>query len=769
MRIKAGRNPAQTTTTTTLIKMLNRHLIPILLLLAFVSIASAQTLGEKQTVFCKVFSFTSNSVTFNWSNFSVQSTDVFRKEISGTRWTKLATLSENTVYTDYTISSGVEYEYKFEVNTNNDPPIAYGYLAFGIQVPQKTTRGNILVMVDNRFEESLAVELANLSRDLISDGWTPFFTYVNMNSSVPAVKSTIEAYDELYGVNSIYLIGHIPVPYSGNLFPDGHLDHRGAWPTDLYYSSDSRNWSDNSVNYTNNTRPANSNTLGDGKFDQSQIPAKSFASISRVDFYNLPTLDKDEETLLRNYLNEASKYKNARFQANNKAVYYDGFQTFDFSANAYRNFNSLVGIDSMQSGNTFSTLSSETMKWMYHCGPGTDTSVANSEGSTTISTLKNTNYKGIFSMVLGSYFADWNTEDNFMRSLLADGKMLNTCWVGRPHWFFHQMGLNTPISQSATYSITNGMQKSTEYAPFMNGGLNYSNLVHMNLLGDPTLRNNYTTPLDSFKATSTYNGSNQTLSLSWSSDKKHPNTTYDIYYSNGQGDPYVLLTSTQDTTASVEVTPYVYILYAKPVFLDTTLSGSYYNNSTGNFITINATGTGTKESDPLPVNLISFDVDVCENEHNLFWSTAQEADFIQFEVESSTDLNTWKLLSTVKGTNTSQVATYTFSNQQINLGNTYYRLKLVDLNGSHTHSEIRVAYAKSKYFNIYPNPTPTNRFQIQIADKQVDLDALKIYNQSGNLVDFSIDRNTNIVTLDYTSKGLYFIKMGLISKKLLVQ
>ena len=73
-------------------------------------------------------------------------------------------------------------------------------------------------------------------------------------------------------------------------------------------------------------------------------------------------------------------------------------------------------------------------------------------------------------MVLGSYFADWNTEDNFMRSLLADGKMLNTCWVGRPHWFFHQMGLNTPISQSATYSITNGMQKSTEYAPFLNGG-----------------------------------------------------------------------------------------------------------------------------------------------------------------------------------------------------------------------------------------------------------------------------------------------------------
>mgnify|MGYP000013517969 CR=1 FL=1 len=25
------------------------------------------------------------------------------------------------------------------------------------------------------------------------------------------------------------------MPYSGNIYPDGHTDHRGAWPADTYY------------------------------------------------------------------------------------------------------------------------------------------------------------------------------------------------------------------------------------------------------------------------------------------------------------------------------------------------------------------------------------------------------------------------------------------------------------------------------------------------------------------------------------------------------
>ena len=36
---------------------------------------------------------------------------------------------------------------------------------------------------------------------------------------------------------AVFLFGHVPVPYSGDIVPDGHYaDHQGAWPCDGYYA-----------------------------------------------------------------------------------------------------------------------------------------------------------------------------------------------------------------------------------------------------------------------------------------------------------------------------------------------------------------------------------------------------------------------------------------------------------------------------------------------------------------------------------------------------
>ncbi len=84
------------------------------------------------------------------------------------------------------------------------------------------------------------------------------------------------------------LFGNIPVPYSGNINPDGHDDHKGAWPTDYYYGEfDAGAWTDNLVNNDTASRVANRNIPGDGKFDQSQTPTPPELVVSRVDFSNL--------------------------------------------------------------------------------------------------------------------------------------------------------------------------------------------------------------------------------------------------------------------------------------------------------------------------------------------------------------------------------------------------------------------------------------------------------------------------------------------------
>ena len=61
-------------------------------------------------------------------------------------------------------------------------------------------------------------------------------------------------------------------------------------------------------------------------------------------------------------------------------------------------------------------------------------------GFATVSQLHNADYQGVFGMMLGSYFGDWNTQDNLMRSSVANGKLLTNVWAGRPNWFFHHMG-----------------------------------------------------------------------------------------------------------------------------------------------------------------------------------------------------------------------------------------------------------------------------------------------------------------------------------------
>src|SRR5581483_9905177 len=114
--------------------------------------------------------------------------------------------------------------------------------------------------------------LDRLQQDLVGDGWTVERLDVNRNDSVPQVKERIRAqYDaDPAQVKAVFLFGHVPVPYSGDIVPDGHYrDHEGAWPCDGFYADMDGTWTDATVNDTRATDPRNRNVPGDGKFDQS--------------------------------------------------------------------------------------------------------------------------------------------------------------------------------------------------------------------------------------------------------------------------------------------------------------------------------------------------------------------------------------------------------------------------------------------------------------------------------------------------------------------
>ena len=58
-------------------------------------------------------------------------------------------------------------------------------------------------------------------------------------------------------------------------------------------------------------------------------------------------------------------------------------------------------------------------------------------------------------MFFGSYFGDWDSQNDFLRAALATTNYtLTSAWVGRPYWFFHHMALGKPSDSAPGYRRT---------------------------------------------------------------------------------------------------------------------------------------------------------------------------------------------------------------------------------------------------------------------------------------------------------------------------
>ena len=103
-------------------------------------------------------------------------------------------------------------------------------MATAISMPASTlplveNRGKLVLVVDDTVASPLSAELSTLTKDLIGDGWTVLRRDVSRSATPPSVKAVIKAeYNaDPTNVKAVFLFGHVPVPYSGNIVPDGHV------------------------------------------------------------------------------------------------------------------------------------------------------------------------------------------------------------------------------------------------------------------------------------------------------------------------------------------------------------------------------------------------------------------------------------------------------------------------------------------------------------------------------------------------------------------
>jgi Bacterial Ig domain len=502
-----------------------------------------------------------------------------RKLRDGTSWGSTTSLGTGaTSYSDSTAAAGTGYEYRITKTapTGSSNYTAYGYIYAGVNLPLVEARGKVILLVDDTYASSLASELTRLQYDLVGDGWTVLLHNVARTSSVPSIKSLITAdYNSApSSVKAVFLLGHVPVPYSGDIAPDGHPEHKGAWPADAYYGDMDGSWTDTTVNDSAASDPRNHNVPGDGKFDRSLMASSIELQVGRVDLFNLPAFPLSDLELLRQYLDKDHNFRHRLISADRRGLIDDHFGAFSgeaFAANGWRAFAPLVGTVNTVAADWLTTLSSQSYLWGYGCGGGTYTSAS---GVADTWALVTNDTQVVFTLFFGSYFGDWDSPNNFLRAQLATTSYtLASAWAGRPYWIPHHMGLGETIGFGARVTQNNG---GSLYSG--NFGTNW---VHISLMGDPTLRLHPVAPPAVLVASSNPAAG---IDLAWNPSLDTV-AGYHVYRSTSVAGPFTNLTVNLLTgsryTDSAGTAASVYMVRA--VKLEQSPSGTYTNVSQGVF------------------------------------------------------------------------------------------------------------------------------------------------------------------------------------------
>ncbi|MGI4875111.1 MAG: hypothetical protein ACRYFX_28485 [Janthinobacterium lividum] len=141
----------------------------------------------------------------------------------------------------------------------------------------------------------------------------------------------------------------------------------------------------------------------------------------------------------------------------------------------------------------------------------------------------------------------------------------------------------------------------------------------------------------------------------------------------------------------------------------------------------------TQAGSPLPVTLVSFAATAsgaCSA--HLTWTSASETNSNRYEVERSIDGQSFVLVSPVPSRNSASGATYTYLDLTPGAGTTYYRLRLVDLDGSSTYSPV-VALASAcpgTGLALVPNPATSSVRVLGLHPGQY----LRVYASDGRLL-----------------------------------
>ncbi len=206
--------------------------------------------------------------------------------------------------------------------------------------------------------------------------------------------------------------------------------------------------------------------------------------------------------------------------------------------------------------------------------------------------------------------------------------------------------------------------------------------------------------------------------------------------------------------------------YAAPGPYTVTLTVTNSVGSDGEVLTVNPENC---LGQPIgqPVRLLSFEASKTEKPEKvtLNWTTDNAQDFSHFEVEKSQNAQFFYTIGTVLAENLGKEKTSFKYFDNLSKGISYYRLKMLDLDGSYSYSKILVinnSNTEIQISNPYPNPAKEAAF-VKITTNEAGMIYIKVFGPNGAMLQektLYLEVGTNQIRIDRLERGNNFVTIA---------
>jgi hypothetical protein len=144
--------------------------------------------------------------------------------------------------------------------------------------------------------------------------------------------------------------------------------------------------------------------------------------------------------------------------------------------------------------------------------------------------------------------------------------------------------------------------------------------------------------------------------------------------------------------------------------------------------------------------------------NRLFWTTSSEVDVDYFKIEKSSDTKSWQEIGIVKASNLLTGKSYSFDDYTMRSPILFYRLKIIDLDGSYEYSDIIYLRNDNPELEINISPNPTSGLLNLSNVSGVEIKNLIIINSNNQIVQ-NLKNISNQIDISNIKSGIYTFRI----------